>query len=266
MIGQLSVGFKNWVAGSQSQLGQIMSRPQASRRLSTLKRVIKAAASLDGSPYVKWGKVPLHSGRNSLSWLSEWYEGWRVKGGGSLNPTKHNWGVLTKRRGRDADCIHCHWQQSLNVWVLYMSTHPLSQAFLMRYTNHTTMHDSHVGVHTSLIQDPWVGSTPNIKLEAGGEMKTQQQYPVRTDEEASFVKGDHKETCDRQRLALSSYVSFSPRPQWITWAPSENVFSIRKQPVEVCVYQERHAQDPFTIWGDDTSVVLWRTASLALQF
>lgn len=124
MIRQLSVGFKHWVAGSQSQLRQIMSRPQASRRLSTLKRVIKAAASLDEPPHVKWEKVPLHSGRNSLSWLNEWYEGWRVKGGGSLNPTEHNWGVLTKRRGRDAECVHCHWQQSLSVGALYMTTHP----------------------------------------------------------------------------------------------------------------------------------------------
>ena len=52
-----------------------MSRPQVSRRLSTLKIVIKAAASLDESLYVNQKKVPLSSGRKDFSWLSEWYEG-----------------------------------------------------------------------------------------------------------------------------------------------------------------------------------------------
>lgn len=56
-----------------------MSRPQPGRRFSLLKIVTKAAASLDGSLYVKWNKVSLPLGRNSFPSFNEWYEGRRVK-------------------------------------------------------------------------------------------------------------------------------------------------------------------------------------------
>lgn len=69
-------------------------------------------------------KVPLPPGRNSHSWFNECYRGWTVKGRGSLNKTKHNWGIVIKRRRRDAVCIYCHWKWGLSVLTLYMICSP----------------------------------------------------------------------------------------------------------------------------------------------
>lgn len=49
-------------------------------------------------------------------------------------------------------------------WLCLQSTHPLSQASRMLFTTHTTMHDGHVGVNTSFVQNSTVRRAPNIKL------------------------------------------------------------------------------------------------------
>lgn len=106
-----------------------------------------------------------------------------MKAGGTLNTTKHNWGVLPKRRRGDAECVHCHWKQSLNVLVSYVIHASFSEESLMQYTARTTTHGSPAGVNTSLIQNPRVSGQWAAKS-CGAQfynplVKGQQPYELR---------------------------------------------------------------------------------------